>query len=105
MKTSPFAAIALAFAFAAAVCGPAAFAQGAPLPKVDAEVRAVDTTGKTVTLKHGDITNVGMPAMTMTFRVKDAALLDNVKAGDKVRFSADKVDGTITVVAIDRAEP
>lgn len=79
-----------------------AFAQ-APLPKVDAEVRGVDTAGKTITLAHGDIQNVEMPAMTMTFRVKDATLLDHVKAGDKVRFSADKVDGLITVVAIEPA--
>ena len=73
------------------------------LPKVDAEVRGVDVPGKTITLAHGDIQNVDMPAMTMTFRVKDAGLLDKVKAGDKVRFSADKVDGLITVVAIEPA--
>ena len=75
----------------------------APLPKVDAEVRGVDAPGKTITLAHGDIKNVDMPAMTMTFRVKDAGLLDKVKTGDKVRFSADKVDGLITVVAIEPA--
>ena len=75
----------------------------APLPRVDAEVRGVDTAGKTITLAHGDIANVDMPAMTMTFRVKDGKLLDHIKAGDKVRFSADKVDGLITVVAIEPA--
>ncbi|MDB5825945.1 MAG: hypothetical protein JWQ73_165 [Variovorax sp.] len=79
-----------------------ALAQAA-LPKVDAEVRNVDSAAKTITLAHGDIPNVDMPAMTMVFRVKDAALLDHVKTGDKVRFSADKVDGLITVVAIEPA--
>ncbi|MBC7392739.1 MAG: copper-binding protein [Variovorax sp.] len=77
-----------------------AFSQAA-LPRVDAEVRDVDSAARTITLAHGNIGNVDMPAMTMTFRVKDATLLDHVKTGDKVRFSADKVDGLITVVAIE----
>jgi Cu(I)/Ag(I) efflux system protein CusF len=79
-----------------------AFAQAA-LPRVDAEVRDVDSAARTITLAHGHIENVDMPAMTMTFRVKDASLLDKVRTGDKVRFSADKVDGQITVVAIEPA--
>ena len=45
-----------------------------------------------------------MPAMTMVFRVKDAALLDKAKAGDKIMFSAERVDGGIVVTAIEVAK-
>jgi Cu/Ag efflux protein CusF len=42
-----------------------------------------------------------MPGMTMVFQVKDAALLDNIKAGDKVKFTADKVNGAFTVLSLE----
>lgn len=87
-----------------ALAAPAARAQGA-LPVVDAQVRQIDTNTQTITLAHGDIPNVSMPAMTMVFRVKDASMLTAVKIGDKVKFSADKVDGIITVVSLEAAKP
>jgi Cu(I)/Ag(I) efflux system periplasmic protein CusF len=68
----------------------------------EGEVRKVDKETKKITLRHGVIKNLDMPAMTMVFQVKDAALLDKLKAGDKIRFSADKVDGAYTVLS---AEP
>ena len=43
-----------------------------------------------------------MPAMTMVFRVKDPAWLDQVKAGDKIRFMADQINGAMTVVHLER---
>ncbi len=67
----------------------------------DAEVRKVDMDAKKITLKHGEIKNLDMPSMTMVFQVKDPALLDKVKAGDKVKFSAEKINGAYTVTAID----
>lgn len=81
----------------------AAWAQGA-LPQADAEVRRVDTRANTVTLRHGDIKNLDMPPMTMVFQVKDTAWLQQIKAGDKVRFTADKVGGNYTVMSIEPAE-
>ncbi len=78
----------------------AAFAQSA-LPPVDGEVRKVDTDAKKITLRHGDIPNLEMTGMTMVFRVSDTALLAKVKAGDKVRFTADKIDGAITVMSLE----
>ena len=86
-------------AFAATLLAGAAFAQ-APLPQVDAEVRKVDPATQKITLRHGDIPNIGMGAMTMVFRVKDPALLDQLKAGDRVRFTADTIDGALTVLSI-----
>ena len=54
----------------------------------DAEVRKVDKDGAKLTLKHGEIRNLDMPAMTMVFNVKDKGVLEQVKAGDKVKFKA-----------------
>jgi len=50
------------------------------------EIRKVDKAAAKITIKHGDIPSIEMPPMTMVFGVKDAAWLDNVKAGDKIRF-------------------
>jgi len=81
----------------------AAFAQ-AVLPVSEAEVRKVDKDAGKITLKHGEIKNLDMPAMSMVFQVKDKALLDKVKAGDKVSFTADKVNGAYTVMSIEPAK-
>ncbi|MBW0172298.1 MAG: copper-binding protein [Hydrogenophaga sp.] len=70
------------------------------LPLTEAEVRKVDAANGKVTLKHGDIKNLDMPPMTMVFQARDPALLANVKAGDKVRFTAEKINGVYTVTNI-----
>lgn len=67
---------------------------------VEGEVRKVDKEAGKITLRHGPIPNLEMTAMTMVFRVKDPAMLDAVKAGDKVRFKAAKVQGAITITEI-----
>ena len=66
----------------------------------EGEVRKVDKAGGKVTLKHGPIANLEMPPMTMVFRVKEPALLANLKEGDKVKFKADKVQGAYTVTEL-----
>lgn len=68
----------------------------------DAEVRRVDKDAKKVTLRHGPIPNLGMGNMTMVFGVVEPKWLDGLKAGDKVRFKADKVGGQYTVTAIEQ---
>jgi Cu/Ag efflux protein CusF len=74
-------------------------------PMVDGLVKKVDKSAAKVTLAHGPLTNLGMTtAMTMVFRVKDAAWLDLMKDGDKIRFVADKVNGAFTVVAFEPAK-
>ena len=67
----------------------------------DGEVRRVDKEAKKLTIKHGPIPNLNMETMTMVFHVKDPAMLDQVKAGDKVRFQADKIGGNYTVTKIE----
>ncbi len=66
----------------------------------DAEVRKIDKEQAKITLKHGEIKNLDMPPMTMVFRVKDAKMLENLSAGDKVKFAAEKVDGQYVVMQI-----
>ena len=70
----------------------------------DAEVRKVDKDAKKITLKHGEIKNLEMPAMTMVFQVKDTALLEKVKVGDKVKFKAEKVASGYSVTEIEMAK-
>lgn len=70
----------------------------------EGEVRKVDKDAKKITLRHGEIKSLEMPPMTMVFQVKDAAMLEKVQAGDKVRFKAEKVDGAFTVTAIEPAK-
>ena len=74
------------------------------LPMVSAEVRKVDLENKKISLKHAEIKNLDMPGMSMVFQVKNAAMLENVKAGDKVMFTADKVDGAFMVMSIEKAK-
>ena len=66
----------------------------------EGEVRKVDLAGKKITLKHGPLKNLDMPPMTMAFEVSDPALLNKVKAGDKVRFVAANPGGKLTVTEI-----
>lgn len=99
------AAIVLAAAFAAP-----GFAQKSdhdahhPAELSDGEIRKVDKPAKKITIKHGPLANLDMPAMTMVFQVKDPALLDQVKAGDKVKFQAEKVGSAFTVTKIEPAK-
>ena len=66
----------------------------------DGEVRKLDADQGKVTLKHGEIKNLDMPAMTMVFRIKDKAWLSALAVGDKVKFDVEKVDGQYTVTLI-----
>jgi len=89
---------------AAALAAFGAHAQpDAASPQSEGEVRKIDREQRKLTLRHGPLANLDMPAMTMVFRVADPALLDTLKEGDKVRFTAQKVDGVYTVVAIQPA--
>ena len=67
----------------------------------DGEVRRVDKDAKKLTIRHGPIQNLDMPPMTMVFQVQDAAMLDTVKPGDKIKFAADKIGGAYTVTKIE----
>lgn len=67
----------------------------------DGEIRRVDKDAKKITIRHGPLEKLEMPAMTMVFQVSDPAMLEQVKPGDKVRFQAEKIDGAFTVTKIE----
>ena len=100
------------FAAAALCASSVLFAQGGsqvnshgsahqPTDMVDGEVQMVDKKARNITLRHGEIRNVQMPAMTMVFGVRDPLLLDRIKKGDKVKFKVEAVDGVPTVTVIE----
>ena len=79
---------------------PQAAARATAATMAEGEVRKIDKDAGKITLRHGEIKSLEMPPMTMVFQVRDKAMLDQVKAGDKVRFSVDKVGGVLTITAI-----
>ena len=70
--------------------------------RTDAEVRKIDQEQGKITLKHGEIKNLGMPGMTMVFKVKDLAMLNDVVAGDRVTFTAERINGVIVVTSLEK---
>ncbi|GAA5234437.1 copper-binding protein [Verticiella sediminum] len=80
----------------------AAVAAAAPSKPVEGEVRRIDVAAGTITLKHGPIPELELPAITLVYQVRDAGLVADVKPGDKVRFSADRIDGQYTLISITR---
>jgi Cu/Ag efflux protein CusF len=70
----------------------------------DGEVRKVDRDAKKLTIKHGPIKNLDMPAMTMVYQVKDPTMLGQLKPGDKVKFEVQKLGGALVVTRIETAK-
>lgn len=64
------------------------------------QVKKVDQEAGKMTINHGPIKSLDMEGMTMVFRVADPAMLKQVKAGDKIMFDADRVNGALTVTKI-----
>ncbi len=96
---SPFSALAVE-----AHHQPAATSAASSAQLADGEVRKVDKDTKKLTIRHGPIQNLGMPPMTMVFQVKDPAMLDRMKAGDKIKFQAENINGAITVTQVEPAK-
>ena len=83
-----------------------AAAASAAAPAADmteGEVRKIDWKTKKITIKHGDIRSLDMPAMTMVFQVIDASQLQKLKAGDKIRFVVEKRATGLVVTDIQSA--
>jgi len=69
----------------------------------DGEVKKVDKDTGKLTVQHGPLTNLNMPGMTMSFKVQDPAMLDQVKAGDKIRLRVERINGAFTVTKLETA--
>jgi Cu(I)/Ag(I) efflux system protein CusF len=70
-------------------------------PLSEGEIRKVDKGAKKITIKHGPLVNLDMPAMTMVFQVKDPAILEKLKAGDRVKFEAQKLGSSYIATRIE----
>ncbi len=89
--------------FGAAVMLVAAAAAQAQAPTAAGEVVKIDKPGLRLTLKHGGLKHLDMPAMTLSFRVREAQLLNDLAVGDRVRFVAERIDGHFTVTQVFKA--
>ena len=87
----------------AALAGVALGATAAIAQMVDGEVTKVDESAGKITIKHGPMPKFDMgDGMTMVFRANDPAIIKQVKAGDKIKFEADKVNGQFTVMKVEK---
>ena len=93
--------LAIIAAFAIAASSPAAAQSG----MADGQVTKVDEAAGKITIKHGPIKKFDMEdGMTMVFRAQDPAMLQTVKAGDKVKFDAENVNGQFVVTKIEKGK-
>jgi Cu(I)/Ag(I) efflux system periplasmic protein CusF len=75
----------------------------APTPTAAGEVIKVDKPAGKVTLKHGEIKNLDMPAMSMVFRAKDPKVIEGLVVGDKIQFTAEKINGQYTLTSVTKS--
>lgn len=68
------------------------------------QIVKVDKDAAKLTIKHGPLVSLKMPGMTMAFKVRNPAMLDQVKTGDKVSFVAESVNGALTVTTLEVAK-
>jgi len=94
----------LAAAASALILGGAAPAL-AQADLIDGQVTKVDESAGKITIKHGPLKKFDMEdGMTMVFRAGDPAMLKTVKAGDRVKFVPDRINGQFTVTKIEKAK-
>jgi Cu/Ag efflux protein CusF len=72
---------------------------------IDGQVMKVDQSASKITIKHGPAKKLGMEnGMTMVYKAQDPAMLKAVKAGNKIKFDAEQVNGQFTVTKIEKAK-
>jgi Cu/Ag efflux protein CusF len=72
---------------------------------IDGQVTKVDQSAGKITIKHGPAKRLGMESgMTMVYKAQDPAMLKAVKAGNKIKFDAEQVNGQYTVTKIELAK-
>ncbi len=69
----------------------------AEIARGEGEVKKIDKSAGKITIKHGPLEGINMPAMTMVFRPKDSAMLDNLKEGDQIRFTTSRQGGAFSL--------
>ncbi len=72
---------------------------------IDGLVTKIDESAQKITIKHGPLKKFDMDdGMTMVFRAQDPAMLKKVKAGDKIKFVPERINGQFTVTKIDKTK-
>lgn len=89
------------FAIGTALAISSACAFAADAGMADGEITKVDKDAGKLTIRHGELKNLGMPPMTMVFRAKNAAMVDQAVVGAKIKFVAEKVGGALTVTQLE----
>ena len=95
--------LATAITLAVSVFAALAPTAAAAADMTEAEVRKLDMDTGKVTLKHGEIKSLDMPAMTMVFQVRDTTLLEKITAGDRIRFTAEQQQGAYVLTHVEQA--
>jgi Cu/Ag efflux protein CusF len=72
----------------------------AQAPTASGEITKLDKAGARITLKHGEIKNLDMPPMTMVFRVSDPRLLEGLAVGQRIGFTAERINGPFNVTSV-----
>jgi Cu(I)/Ag(I) efflux system periplasmic protein CusF len=81
-----------------------ATAQSSETGTGDGEVRRIDKAANKVTVRHGPIDGLDMPPMTMVLNVRDPALLERLKVGEKIRFTISREDGALYLQSLEPAK-
>ena len=89
------------FFIAASLAAPA-LAQ--TVPQVAGTVTKIDASAEKITIRHAPIPNLDMGEMTMVFKAASPDLLKLVKPGDRISFTAERVNGQLSVTAISKAK-
>ena len=104
MKLSKAATLLAALVGLVSVTAVACAEEAKTLPMINGEVTKIDESAGKMTIKHEAISNLDMGPMTMVFKASDPAMLKTVKPGDKIKFTADKVNGQISVMKVEKAK-
>ena len=92
----------LIFTLAVSIASQSAVAQS---ELIDGQVTKVDQSAGKITIKHGPLKRLGMESgMTMVYKAQDPAMLRAIKAGNKIKFDAEQVNGQYTVTKIELAK-
>ena len=77
----------------------AASGTAANVEYIAGKVKKIDAKAGKVTIIHGPLVSLDMPAMTMVFRA-DEAVIARMSEGQEIEFTADRVNGKLTVTEL-----
>jgi Cu(I)/Ag(I) efflux system periplasmic protein CusF len=77
-------------------------AQEQTIGTAEGEVRKIDKSTKKITVRHGPVSGLDMEPMTMVLQVQDAAMLDKLAVGDKIKFTVRRGGGAFTLQSFEK---